>query len=137
MTTKNPEIKMSPCLFQFTRTLDLTDDYRRLHPLDKAMSHYYTKNGEQGGIGIDQSYSYGQIIAVTAFLCPVSFSDHHTLVLSFEFPSNINISLSPKVNPLFKIQPWVFKDPTFQARLSEEIKYWSLVTDANMPILDT
>ena len=100
--TKNPEVKMSPSLAALTHMFGMSDDFRRLCPLDLSMSHYYDKNGP-GGTRIDRSYSYGAIKAVTAFYTLISFSDHHTLILSFELPANLEKSLSPKSIPLSKL----------------------------------
>ena len=82
---------MSPRVAALTRMFDMSDDFRKLCPLDLAMPHYYKNNGPEG-TRIHRSYIYGEIKTVTDFYTPI--------ILSFKLPANLKITFS-QIHPTF------------------------------------
>ena len=114
---------MSLSLASLIHTFDMTDHFRKLCPMDLSMSHYYEN-------------SYRDIKAVTAFYTHISFSNHFTLILSFELPAHLEKSISLRSIQLFKIKLCVLKDQIFQERLKVCMDFWTCVADYNTCILE-
>ena len=134
-TMKYAEQKISPGLKKFLSVFSMSDSFRCLFPQSPVFSRYHNR-GEtgEGASRLDRIYHYGEIKVKNAEYIAVSFSDHHSLIVEMELPSQFSKSRSPKSRPLFKASPSVVKDAVFKARLQEQFKVWSKVK-ANLPFM--
>ena len=134
--THNPASKMSPSLSRLTKTFDMADCFRTLHPTSKVFSHYYhTTQLGAGATRIDRSYSWGDLKVVRASYEPIAFSDHMAYIVSFTLPSSTARILSPRSRPLFKIRPEVICDKLFQERLGDSMADWKEVKELGLDVL--
>ena len=131
--TSHPEAKISNSLKRVVRTFDMYDSFRTLHPKIKAYSRYYDDARCQGATRIDRQYHWGNVTIKEAKYLPLSFSDHHGLVVKIFLPDPMGRILCPKGRPSFRLKEDVIMDTQFQGSLHEAMLGWrrvhSFVTD--------
>jgi hypothetical protein len=134
--TRNPESKMSPSLRALISTLGWEDSFRALHPSADIYSRYYSseRHGE-GASRIDRSYHWGGITVLAAEYHPIAFSDHLAYTVTCQLPALQARILSPRARPIFKVNPDVVTDPTFQETLRANMTDWLRVKALGVRVL--
>ena len=84
--TAHPESKMSNSLKRVLKTFELKDSFRQLYPKSESFSRYYGDTRGQGASRIDRQYHWGPLTIKEAKYLPLSFSDHHGLVVTICLP---------------------------------------------------
>ena len=133
--TKNPEAKLSNSLKRVVNTFDMTDSFRTLHPKAKAYSRYYDDVRGNGASRIDRQYHWGDITIKDAQYLPLSFSDHHGLVVQVALPDHLERILCPKCRSSFRLKADVINDQLFQCCLSNAMLSWKRIQDFGLETL--
>ena len=125
--TVNPETKLSNTLKRVINTFEMADSFRTLHPKAKEYSRYYGDVRGHGASRIDRQYHWGGINIKEAKYLPLSFSDHHGLVVQVILPDHLDRILCPKGRLSFRLKPEVINDTQFQHSLSEAMLSWERI----------
>jgi exonuclease III len=88
--TNHPEAKMSNCLKRVNKVFDMKDSYRALYPKVQAFSRYYEDTRGQGATCIDRQYHFGNNTVREAKYLPLSFSDHHSFIVTICLPDPLS-----------------------------------------------
>ena len=112
--TNHPEAKMSNCLKRVTKVFDMKDSFRALYPKVKAFSRYYGDTRGQGATRIDRQYHFGNITIREAKYLPLSFSDHHSFIVTICLPDPLLKIICPKAWPSHTLSDEVIYDQEFQ-----------------------
>ena len=103
----------------------MKDSFRELHPSSSIFSRYYENDRSgAGATRIDRNYHWGDIKITDAKYVSIAFSDHMSHIITISLPDPLNVVLSPKTRPLFKVKPEVAKDHLFHERLKESMEGW-------------
>ena len=133
--TTNPEAKVSNSLKRVVKTFELNDSFRTLYPKVKAYSRYYDDVRSQGASRIDRQYHWGNVTIKEAKYLPMSFSDHHGLVVQVLLPDPLGKILCPKGRPSFRLKGDVIGDTIFQDSLREAMLGWRRIQSFGMETL--
>ena len=133
--TAHPESKLSNSLKRVVKTFDMHDSFRTLFPKEEAYSRYYSDARGQGATRIDRQYHWGNVIIKSAKYLPLSFSDHHGLVIQVALPNHLSRIICPKGRPSFKLKEEVISDPYFQSNLAEAMIGWQRVKSFGLDTL--
>ena len=125
--TAHPESKMSNSLKRVLKTFELKDSFRQLYPKSESFSRYYGDTRGQGASRIDRQYHWGPLTIKEAKYLPLSFSDHHGLVIVISLPDPLTRIICPKGRPSFRIKEEVILDKVFQQNLSEAMIGWQRI----------
>ena len=134
--TINPESKISPSLRRLVNTFELNDSFRVCHPTLPTFSRYYEggRSGE-GASRLDRCYHWGEIKIVNSKYVNVAFLHHLTHIVSVSLPDPINVILSTRTKPLFKVKQEVSRDPIFQERLQNSMTGWLEVRELGLDVI--
>ena len=133
--TAHPESKLSNTLKRVVKAFGLLDSYKTIHPKVQAYSRYYGDERGHGASRIDRQYHWGNLKITDAKYLPLSFSDHHGLVVSVLLPDPLSRILCPKGRPSFRMKEEVIKNQLFQKSLAEAMLGWNQIKDFGMDTL--
>ena len=133
--TDHQEAKMSNSLKRVIKTFDMTDSFRDLFPKAKAFSRYYGDVRGQGATRIDRQYHFGDVTIQDARYLPLSFSDHHGLVVTICLPDPLSKIICPSGSPSFKLRDEVIYDLEFQHNLGSAMADWESIRAFGMDTL--
>ena len=105
----------------------MLDSFRLLYPKLSAYSRYYGDVRGHGATRIDRQYHWGDLTIKEAKYLPLSFSDHHGLVVVISLPDPLSRIICPKGRPSFRLMDEVISDPDFQHSLAEVMLGWQRV----------
>ena len=125
--TAHPDAKLSNSLKRVVKTFDMQDSFRLLHPRVSAYSRYYNDVRGHGATRIDRQYHWGDLKIQEAKYLPLSFSDHHGLVVVMSLPDPLSRILCPKGRPSFRMKNEVISDHEFQLSLTEAMLGWQRI----------
>ena len=113
----------------------MSDSFRILHPKAEPYSRYYGDTRGHGASRIDRQYHWGELTIKSAKYLPLSFSDHHGLVVQVLLPVHLNRILCPKGRPSFRLKAEVINDSLFQQSLSDAMITWKRIKSFGMETL--
>ena len=122
--TDHQDAKMSNSLKRVVKVFDMKDSFRSLYPKVKAFSRYYGDIRGHGATRIDRQYHFGNITIQEAKYLPLSFSDHHGLVVSICLPDPLTKIICPNGRPTFRLTDAVINDLLFQESLANAFVDW-------------
>ena len=133
--TNHPEAKMSNCLKRVVKAFSMKDSYRTLYPKVKAFSRYYADTRGQGATRIDRQYHFGNLTIKEAKYLPLSFSDHHSFVVTISLPNSLSRIICPKARSSYRLSDEVIYDPEFQESLALKMLEWQDIRAFGMDTL--